>query len=217
MSKPKLQLALDYVNLKDALEMIEKVEKEVDIIEAGTPLIKSEGMKNVLKSFREKTQKPIVADLKAADVADIEFQVAKDYGATYVTMLGASPIENIEDGLNFAKKNNLKAVVDLIGVENYIERSKKLIKMGVELIGVHCGISEQRQGKTVFSKAREISEAISSLGGKLVVAGGIKQENVNELKGIKNIEIIIVGGGITGVDDPAGAAKAIKELINNFK
>jgi 3-hexulose-6-phosphate synthase len=216
MNKPKLQLALDYVNLEDPLKMIEKVESEVDIIEAGTPLIKSEGMKNVLKAFREKTKKPIVADLKVADVADIEFQVAKDFGATYVTMLGASPIENIEDGLKFARENNLKAVVDLIGVENYIERAKKLVSIGVELFGVHCGISEQRQGKTVFSKAKEISEAISSLGGKLVIAGGIKQDNVKELKGIKNIEIIIVGGGITGADDPVGAAKAIKESINNF-
>ena len=214
MSRPKLQLALDYVNLKDALEMIEKVESEVDLIEAGTPLIKAEGMKNVLKAFREKTNKPIVADLKVADVADIEFQVAKDSGATYVTMLGASPIENIEDGLKFAKDNNLQAVVDLIGVEDYIERTKELASIGVKLFGVHCGISEQRQGKTVFSKAKEISEAISPLGGKLVIAGGIKQDNIHELKGIKNIEIIIVGGGITGVDDPVEAASNIKKAIN---
>lgn len=216
MNKPKLQIALDYVNLKDALAMIEKVQTEVDLIEAGTPLIKAEGMKNLFKAFKQRTEKPIVADLKAADVADIEFQVAKDSGATYVTMLGASPIENIEDGLKFARENNLKAVVDLIGVENYIEKSKELANIGVELFGVHCGISEQRQGKTVFSKAREISEAVSSLGGKLVVAGGIKQDNVKELKNIKNIEIIIVGGGITGADDPVGAAKLIKESISRF-
>ena len=178
MNKPKLQLALDYVSLKEPLEMVEKVESEVDIIEAGTPLIKAVGMQSILKGLSEKTKKPIVADLKAADVADIEFQVAKEYGATYVTMLGSSPIENIEDGLHYAQENGLKAVVDLIGVEDYTERSKKLIDMGVELLGVHCGISEQRQGKTTFSKTREISEAVSDLGGKLVVAGGIKQDNV---------------------------------------
>ena len=216
MEKPKLQLALDYVSLEEPLEMIEKVESEVDIIEAGTPLLKACGMKDVLKGFSEKTKKPLVADLKAADVADIEFQVAKDFGATYVTMLGASPMENIEDGLKFANANGLKAVVDLIGVEDYTERSKKLIDMGVKLLGVHCGISEQRQGKTTFSKTREISEAVSSLGGKLVVAGGIKQDNINELKGIENIEIVIVGGGITGVDDPNNAAKSIKESINKL-
>ena len=129
-------------------------------------------------------------------------------------MLGASPIENIEDGLKFAKDNNLQAVVDLIGVEDYIERTKELASIGVKLFGVHCGISEQRQGKTVFSKAKEISEAISPLGGKLVIAGGIKQDNIHELKGIKNIEIIIVGGGITGADDPVEAASNIKKAIN---
>ncbi len=216
MEKPKLQLALDYVSLEDPLKMIEKVESEVDLIEAGTPLLKACGMRDVLKAFSEKTKKPLVADLKAADVADIEFQVAMECGATYVTMLGASPIENIEDGLKFANKNGLIAVVDLIGVRDYIERSKELIKMGVKLLGVHCGISEQRQGKTTFSKTREISEAISGLGGKLVVAGGIKQENISQLEGIKNIDIVIVGGGITGVDDPVEAAKSIKESIQNF-
>lgn len=216
MEKPKLQLALDYVNLKEPLEITEKVESEVDIIEAGTPLIKAVGMQNILKSLSEVTNKPIVADLKAADVADIEFQVAKDNGATYVTMLGASPLENIEDGLKFAKNNELKAVVDLIGVEDYVEKSKKLIEMGVELLGVHCGISEQRQGKTTFSKTCEISEAIDGLGGKLVVAGGVKQDNIKELEGIKNIDIIIVGGGITSADDPVEVAKNIKESILNF-
>ncbi|NQU99843.1 MAG: orotidine 5'-phosphate decarboxylase [Parcubacteria group bacterium] len=216
MEKPKLQLALDYVSLKEPLEMVEKVESEVDLIEAGTPLIKAVGMQSILKGLSEVTKKPIVADLKAADVADIEFQVAKEYGATYVTMLGASPIENIEDGLKFAKENNLKAVVDLIGVKDYIEMSKKLIDMGVELLGVHCGISEQRQGKTTFSKTREISEAINDLGGRLVVAGGIKQDNVNELEGIENIEIVIVGGGITSADNPYDAAKSIKESINKL-
>lgn len=213
MNKIKLQLALDYINLKDALEMVEKVESEVDIIEAGTPLIKAEGMKNVLKGLSKKTTKPIVADLKAADVADIEFQVAKDFGANYVTMLGSSPLENIEDGLKFAQENNLQAVVDLIGVGNYIERSKQLVDRGVKLLGVHCGISEQRQGKTIFSKTREISEAIDDLDSKLVVAGGVKQDNIHELRGIDNIDIIIVGGGITNVENPAEAAKNIKELI----
>lgn len=216
MEKPKLQLALDYVSLKEPLDMVEKVESEVDLIEAGTPLIKAVGMQSILKGLSEVTDKPIVADLKAADVADIEFQVAKEYGATYVTMLGASPIENIEDGLKFANENDLIAVVDLIGVKDYIEKSKELINMGVKLLGVHCGISEQRQGKTTFSKTREISEAIDGLGGKLVVAGGIKEENINQLEGIKNIEIIIVGGGITGADDPLDAAKSIKESINKL-
>lgn len=216
MEKPKLQLALDYVSLQEPLEMAKKVESVVDIIEAGTPLIKAVGMQSILKGLSEVTMKPIVADLKAADVADIEFQVAKDFGATYVTMLGASPLENIEDGFKFAKENNLKAVVDLIGVKDYVEMSKKLVDMGIELLGVHCGISEQRQGKTTFSKTREISEAVSNFGGKLVVAGGIKQDNINELKGIENIEIIIVGGGITGADDPVQAAKSIKESINKL-
>ncbi|MHC5039293.1 MAG: orotidine 5'-phosphate decarboxylase / HUMPS family protein, partial [Planctomycetota bacterium] len=41
----KLQVALDFVNLKRALKVArESVEGGADILEAGTPLIKSEGL-----------------------------------------------------------------------------------------------------------------------------------------------------------------------------
>jgi len=216
MTKPLLQVALDYVNLEDALGMLEKIEQEVDIVEAGTPLIKSEGMKNTLKSFAEASNKPLVADLKVADVADIEFNIASEYKAEYVTILASSPIENIQDGIKSAQSLNLKLVADLLGVENYCARAWELAKLGVEYIGLHCGISEQRQGKDIFSKTQEVSDVISPLGAKIVVAGGINQENINKLAGIENIAIIIVGGGITGQDDPAQAAARLRGKIQEI-
>ncbi len=216
MPKPLLQVALDFTNLEDAVAMAKKVEQDVDIIEAGTPLLKAEGMKKVLEELSVLTKKPVVADLKAADVADIEFKVAAAGGAEFVTVLANSPIENIEDGLKSAKVLNLKLAADLLGVEDYCARAKQLVGIGVEYIGLHCGISEQRQGKDIFTKTREVAEVIAPLGGKIVVAGGIKAENVENLKGIPGIAIIIVGGGITGAPDPAAAAKILQEKISNL-
>lgn len=43
----KLQLALDEMNLVDALRFADKVAEHVDIIEVGTPFVMDEGMKCV--------------------------------------------------------------------------------------------------------------------------------------------------------------------------
>ena len=215
-TKPLLQVALDYNDLKDATEILSKIKDNVDIVEAGTPLLKSEGVKNVLPAFREITEKPLVADLKAADVADMEFDVAAANHAKYVTVLASSPIENIKDGLEFAKSHNMEMAADLLGVEDYCSRLKELNGIGVDYIGLHCGISEQRQGKNIFTKTKEVSEAVEPLGGKIVVAGGVNADNIDQLAGIGNIAIIIVGGGITGAKDPASAAKELQDKINSI-
>jgi 3-hexulose-6-phosphate synthase/6-phospho-3-hexuloisomerase len=53
MEKPILQVALDLVELKRALEIAEEaIIGGADWIEAGTPLIKSEGM-NAVRELKE--------------------------------------------------------------------------------------------------------------------------------------------------------------------
>ena len=215
-NKPLLQVALDYTDLDSAIEMLNKIKDEVDLIEAGTPLLKAEGMKNVLPRFSAFTDKPLVADLKTADVADIEFIVAAECKASYVTVLAGSPLENIKDGLKTAKKFKMKLAADLLGVEDYCAKAKELVEIGVDYIGLHCGISEQRQGKTIFTKTREVSESITPLGGKIIVAGGINSNNIDQLSGISNISIIIVGGGITNAEDPLVAVRDLKNSINSI-
>jgi 3-hexulose-6-phosphate synthase len=216
MSIPLLQVALDFTSIDKAIEVATEVEEYVDILEAGTPLIKSVGLINILPALKKISDKPLVADLKVADVADIEFEVAASYSANYVTILASSPIENIRDGIKSAKKNKLKIVADLIGVDDYMKKSKEVIKLGINLISVHCSICEQRMGKTPFDKTKEVAKAILPLGGKIVAAGGINQDNVHRLEGLSNIAIIIVGGGITKSVDPKQAAFNIKKKIKEI-
>ena len=63
--KPVLQLALDFVNLERALKVArEATEGGVEWLEAGTPLIKSEGLNAVRALRREFPSATIVADMK---------------------------------------------------------------------------------------------------------------------------------------------------------
>ena len=48
----KLQVSVDLLSLEQAMNLLKEVAPYVDIIEAGTPLIKQEGLK-VLSTFKE--------------------------------------------------------------------------------------------------------------------------------------------------------------------
>lgn len=60
----KLQLALDTPDLAHELELAGKVAAQVDLIEAGTPLLIREGIRAVRELRRRHRGCPIVADIK---------------------------------------------------------------------------------------------------------------------------------------------------------
>lgn len=73
----KLQLALDEMNLVDALRFADKVKEHVDIIEVGTPFVMDGGY--------------------------LEASYAYEAGAAYATILGVSDNLTIEGALKAAR------------------------------------------------------------------------------------------------------------------
>jgi len=72
--KPILQLALDFVDLKRALKSARAgIAGGVDWLEAGTPLIKSEGLHAVRELRKLFPDSTIVADMKIMDYTQMEF------------------------------------------------------------------------------------------------------------------------------------------------
>lgn len=216
----KLQLALDFIDLGPALKAATDAGEYVDILEAGTPLIKAVGMQSVSELKKHFPDKIIDADMKTADVGDLEVAMAAKAGANIVHILGITPLETLTEAVQESKKyENVKISVDICGIreilseKDFAKRIKAIEEAGASYIEVHTTISQQRQGGDPFEDIRKVSE-ITSI--PLAVAGGITAETVHNLKGIPSLEIVIVGGGITKAADPAGAAKSIKETISTF-
>ena len=91
--RPILQVALDEVELSRALEIAkEAVPGGCDYIEAGTPLIKSEGMNAIRTLKKDFKDHVIVADMKTMDTGAIEVEMAIKSGAGIVRILGAATI-----------------------------------------------------------------------------------------------------------------------------
>lgn len=123
--EPVLQVALDFMHKKRALEIAaEAVKGGADWIEAGTPLIKSEGsdvIRELKKNFPGHT---IIADMKTMDVGATEVEIASKAGADIVSILGLADDSTIEEAVTSAMQYGSKIMIDLIGVSDRVERSK---------------------------------------------------------------------------------------------
>ena len=96
--RPLVQVALDFVDLPHALEVArEAVAGGADWIEAGTPLIKAEGLAAVRALKAEFPDKTIVADMKTMDAGRTEVEYAAKAGADVVGVLGAASDSTIRE------------------------------------------------------------------------------------------------------------------------
>ncbi|MFO7990704.1 MAG: 3-hexulose-6-phosphate synthase [Thermoplasmata archaeon] len=206
----KLQVALDLMNLERALNICRSaVEGGVDVIEAGTPLIKSEGMESVRKLKESFPDKVIFADMKTMDVGGVEVEIAAKAGADIIGILGASDDETIKEGVRSAKNYDAEIMVDMIRVDDIVTRTKEVCELGADYIGVHVGIDAQMRGEDPLDTLGKVVE-VSTV--PVAVAGGINSETAPALVE-KGAEIVIVGGAIIKAKDVKNAAQKIKKSI----
>ena len=152
---PPMQVALDLIDLPRALQIAEEAVKGIlsvtgDIskawIEAGTPLIKSEGM-NAVRELRNKFPgHTIVADMKTMDAGAAEIEISAKAGANVVFILGCSPDSCIREAVLAAKKYGVQVGADLISCADPAARAVELEAMGVDIINIHVGLDQQVLG-----------------------------------------------------------------------
>ncbi|HIH29523.1 MAG TPA: bifunctional hexulose-6-phosphate synthase/ribonuclease regulator, partial [Thermoplasmata archaeon] len=174
--KPVLQVALDLLNADRALTIAkDAVRGGADWLEAGTPLIKSEGM-DIIRQLREQfPNTTIVADMKTMDTGALETEMAAKAGADIISILAAADDATIKDASASARKYGAKLMIDLIGNPAMIERAIQAEKLGATYLCIHIGIDEQMQGKKPLSLLKDLVRNTSLPVG---VAGGLNSETV---------------------------------------
>ncbi len=210
-----LQVALDTDMLNVALKIgYESLVSPSVIIEAGTPLIKSVGLRDasLLKAL---PQNPIVvADTKTFDTGGLEVELAAKNGFHAATVLALAPEETIREAVNAANKNNIALYGDLIGHPNPVEGANKLRELGVHIALLHIGIDVQRRlGITAGQLPELISKISKVFEGPVAVAGGVKPRETGKLAKA-GASIIIIGSAITKSSDPR---RASEEAVRNMR
>jgi 3-hexulose-6-phosphate synthase / 6-phospho-3-hexuloisomerase len=211
--EPVLQLALDYVDNNRALKAAKEASFGVDWLEAGTPLIKSEGLSSVRELRRLFPRHKIVADMKVMDTGRFEVEAAAKAGADIVTVLAVADDSTIKEAVDAAKNVGCEIMVDLIGSPDPDDRAKAVEDMGVDYVCVHLSIDQQMRGIDFFSELRKVARAVDI---PVAAAGGLNSETVS-LAVKAGASIIIVGGAITKAENSGAAAKAIKKAMKTGK
>ena len=123
--EPILQVALDFLDLERAIQVAEEaVAGGVDWIEAGTPLIKSEGLNAVRELRRRFPDRVIVADMKTMDAGRAEVEAAAKAGANIIDVLGAASDATVKECVEAADNYGAEIVVDLIEVGDPVDRAR---------------------------------------------------------------------------------------------
>ncbi len=213
---PKIQLALDTLDGIQALELARKCAPFVDILEAGTPLIKSVGIGIVRQLRAVFPEKLILADLKSSDVGAYEAEMAFKAGADIVTTQGITTRATILGVQKEADKWGKRAEVDMTGVADPAALAIDLKKQGVSLVLIHRSIDEELNvGALWDAKARDIVKTLVDNNLDVAIAGGLNADVLPLLKDIK-IYAIVIGRGITAQSDPAKAARELRKLVDTL-
>jgi 3-hexulose-6-phosphate synthase len=206
----KLQVAIDLLTTEDALALAAKVAPYVDIIELGTPLIKNMGSAVITAMKQAHPDKLVFADLKTADAGELEADIAFKAGADLVTVMGAAGNATIIGAVKAAKAHGKGVVVDTIGYPDRVKRAQEVIELGVEFVELHAGLDEQwTPGYSIQVLIDEAARA----GVPVSIAGGVNLSNISAV--IKaGAQVAVAGAAIYGAEDPAAAAKALREAID---
>jgi 3-hexulose-6-phosphate synthase/6-phospho-3-hexuloisomerase len=208
--KPVLQLALDFVDLHRALGVArEAVRGGADWIEVGTPLLKAEGLEAVRKLRAEFPHVTIVCDTKTMDAGRVEMEAAAKAGANVATVLGAAPDATIRECIEAGRNYGIRVAVDLVNVPDPVGRARAAAEWGASLVGVHCPIDQQMEGKDAFGTLREVARAVQI---PVSVAGGIHSETAATAVA-SGASVIVVGGAITKAENAEEATRRIRRVI----
>mgnify|MGYP001791777028 FL=1 len=145
------------------------------------------------------------------DAGRFEMESAAKAGASVAGVLGAASDATIAECIEVARNYGLQIIVDMIEVENIVDRARQVEAMGADYIGIHTAIDQQMQGKAPIELIQRVREAVEI---PVSVAGGINSETAARAASA-GADIIVVGGAIIKAADSEIAAKQIRKAIDS--
>jgi len=209
--KPALQLALDFTDMHRALGVAREAAEHCGWLEIGTPLLKAEGLDAVRRLREAFPHHTIVCDTKTMDAGRIEMETAAKAGADVATVLGAASDATIRECIEAGRNYGIRVAVDLVSVPDPVARAKQAADWGASLVGVHCPIDQQMEGKDPFATLRAVAEAVDVA---VSVAGGINSETAAHAVAA-GASVVVVGGAITKAEDANAAAAQILRVMES--
>jgi len=213
---PYLQIALDAPSLEGAKKVIEQLPgSDRIILEVGTPLIKRYGTRGINELRQIAKDKFIIADLKTLDVGKVEVDIAYEDTADAVVAAGLAPPETLDATIQEAKRLGIYAVIDMLNVENVLDKLKS-IKEFPDIVILHRGIDQETGRSSGLERIKIIRQAFPNKKFLIAVAGGIVPETAKEALE-QGADILIVGRYVTQSKDIERSVRDFLELTPSMR
>lgn len=240
------QLSLDQKSLSEAVEMAALgVAAGIDVLEAGTILILSEGAQRVLPRLKRIfPNHPIVADVKCTDGVGPEFGLMFDLGASKATVMASASDASIRSAVQAAaQRPGCEVMVDTMGcggregldIAGQIAAAKRARDLGAHYVVLHLGYDERTANRSMVEDNLLLrwAEAVArqELGIKIQVVGGLTLAQATELPKLGISEIVIsmnlgsrpigdteydkITGFTVNLEDPADRSR-VTDQIRHF-
>jgi len=202
---PRLQLAVDVLDIDTAIDVVDRIYPHFDIVEIGTPLIIEAGLAAVEQIKPRCPDKQCLADLKIMDAGYMEGSSGFRRGADIVTVLGVADDATISKAVKAAREHGGELMADLINVADPTRRAAELAELGVSILCVHTAYDTAATGVSPLATLQAVRPVVTC---QLAIAGGLALDDVGPAARC-GADIVVVGGGILNQPDTRAAAAAI--------
>jgi 3-hexulose-6-phosphate synthase len=237
MSSLSFQISVDTDSIRQGLVVADAaIRAGITLVEMGTPLLKCEGVRNVVPIFRQRFPKALLlADMKTMDGGGFEALSVYEGGGNIIDFLALSGVASaravcaVRDEFRAADSEVPRlAFADILvphqgPAERAIDIARQMFEAGVDGVGLHLQLDARRADPALMQSgylsdvARAVHGAVGHLGSVQVVGGlSIDQARALAADGLK---AFVVSGNM-GVADQGSRyglpAEEIEALVRAF-
>jgi 3-dehydro-L-gulonate-6-phosphate decarboxylase len=211
-SQPRLQIALDTTDLPTAFRSLQQVAHLVDVIEVGTVLILSEGLRAVREIRALFPALPLVADVRIAEAGSIIARLAYEAGANWVSVVAGASLATVEQVCNVAREFDGEVQIEL-GDHYHCRQAQTWRQLGVEHVIVHRSRDVEASGRLAWSEENlDRIDELAAMGFTVTVTGGMTAAELPVFAG-RQVGVVIAGRALLRAESPALAAAELRQTL----
>jgi len=213
VNRPRLQIALDKVDLPSALAPLQKAAPSIDIIECGTVLILAEGLRAVREIRALFPDKEILADIRIAEAGKLLPTMAFEAGASLVSVVAGASMTTVKQVCQVAAEHGGEVQIELADEWYDADKARQWRDAGAQHVIVKRSRDREAAGDLSWGPA-DIArvDELAAMGFTVTITGGIKPNDLETFRG-HPVGIIIAGRSVAGSDDPLAAADELQAAI----
>jgi len=211
--KNKIILALDLMQMKPAIQLLNEISEEINTLKIGYPLVLSQGLESI-KKIKEKYDFKIIADFKVADIPETNRRIADltfKSGADAIIVHGFVGKDSVQACSDTAQKYEgeifLLTEMSHPGARQFIQN----VSLDITRMGVEMGIKNFVAPSTRLDRL----EKIRSIAGEdsFIISPGVGVQGGKPSETLKFADSLIVGRSIYAADNPQKALQSIIKSI----